>query len=66
MELHLPNFCFFVSKFNARSIIFNQRLIVINKINSNSSKNCKKYYHEYNIHCAGTIFIFIFSKIYFC
>ena len=68
MELHSPNFCFFVSiKFNARNTIFNQRPIVINKINSNSGKNCKNYYHQYNIHCAETIFIFIFifSKSYF-
>ena len=68
MELHSPNLCFFVStKFNARNIIFNQRPIVINKINSNPSKNCKNYYHQYNIHGAGTIFIFIFifSKSYF-
>ena len=42
MELHSPNFCFFASiKFNAGNIIFNQRPIVVNKINSNSSKNCK-------------------------
>ena len=40
MKLHLPNLCFFVStKFSARNIIFNQRQIVINKINSNSGKN---------------------------
>ena len=46
MELHLPNFCFFVSiKFNARNIIFNQKVIAINEINSNSNKNCKNYYH---------------------
>ena len=68
IELHSPNFCFFASiKFNARNIIFNQRPFVINKINSNSSKNCKNYYHQYNIHCTRTIFIFtfIFSKSYF-
>ena len=68
IKLHLPNLCFFAStKFNARNIIFNQRPIVINKINSNSGKNCKNYYHQYNIHCAETIFIliFIFSKSYF-
>ena len=47
-------------KFNARNSIFNQRPIVINKINSNSGKNCKNYYHEYNIHHAGTIFSFSF------
>ena len=41
IKLHLPNFCFFMSiKFNARNIIFNQRPIVTNKINGNSSKNC--------------------------
>ena len=58
MELHSPNFCFFGStKFNARNI-FNQRPIAINKIKSNFSKNCKYYYHQYNIHCAGTIFSF--------
>ena len=46
MELHSPSLCFFVSiKFNARNIIFNQRPVVINKINSNSSKNSKNYYH---------------------
>ena len=51
MELHsikfyLPNFCFSVSiKFNARNITFNQKPVVINEINSNSSKNCKNYYH---------------------
>ena len=68
MELHSPNFCFFVStKFNAKKIIFNQRPIVINKININSGINFKNYYHQYNIHCAGTIFTFtfIFSKSYF-
>ena len=69
MEFHpiKLHFCFFMSiKFSARNI-FNQRPIVINKINSNSSKNCKNCYHEYNIHCARTIFIFIFffSKSYF-
>ena len=65
--ISLPNLRFFVStKFNARNIIFNQRPIVINKINSNSSKNCKKYYHQYNIHCARTTFItiFIFSNYF--
>ena len=66
MELHSSNFCFFGSiKFNARNIIFNQRPIVINKINSNSNKNCKNYYHEYNIHFARTIFIFIFKRMQF-
>ena len=61
MEFYLPNFCFFVSiKFNARNIIFNQRPIVINEINSNSNKNCKNYYHQYNIYFARAIFIFIF------
>ena len=61
MKFYLPNLCFFVRiKFNARNIIFNQRPIVINKINSNSSKNCKNYYHQYNIHFTRTIFIFIF------
>ena len=66
MELHSSNFCFFVrTKFNARNIIFHQRPVVINKINSNSSKNCKNFYHQYNIHSAGTIFIFIFGKSYF-
>ena len=61
MELHLPNLCFFAStKFNKRNIIFNQRPIVINKINSNIGKNCKNYYHEYNIYFARTTFISIF------
>ena len=63
-----PNFCFFGSiKFNARNVIFNQRPIVINEINSNSNKNCKNYYHQYNIHSKITIFvtIFIFKKSYF-
>ena len=61
MELYSPTFCFFAStKFNARNIIFNQRPIAINKINSNSSKNCKNYYHKYNIHFARATFIFIF------
>ena len=67
MELHSPNFCFFGSiKFNARNISFNQRPIVISKINSNSNKNCKNY-HQYNIHSTRTIFIiiFIFKKSYF-
>ena len=46
MELHSPNFCVFVSiKFNAKNIIFNQRPIVINKVNINSGKNYKNYYH---------------------
>ena len=46
-ELRSPNFCFFVNfKFNGKIIIFNQRPVVINKINSNlNSKNCKNYYH---------------------
>ena len=66
MELHSPNLCFFASiKFNARNIIFNQRPSVINKINSNSSKSCKNYYHQYNIHFAGTIFILIFKRMQF-
>ena len=44
MEFYLPNFCFFMSiKFNTRNIL-NQRPVVINKINSSSSKNCKSYY----------------------
>ena len=61
IKLHLPNFCFFVSiKFNARNIIFNQKPIVIKEINSNSNKNFKNCYHQYNINAAGTIFIFIF------
>ena len=47
IKFYLPNLCFFVSiKFNARNIIFNQRPIVINKINSNFNKNCKNYYHH--------------------
>ena len=46
MELHSPNLCFSVSiKFNAKNIIFNQKPIVINEINSNSNKNCKNCYH---------------------
>ena len=68
MKLHSINLCFFVSaKFNARNIIFNQRPVVINKTNSNFGKNCENYYHQYNIHCTKTIFIFtfIFSKSYF-
>ena len=48
MEFCLPNLCFFLSiKFNTRNIIFNQRPILINEINSNSNKNCKNYYHQY-------------------
>ena len=58
MELHSQIFVFFASiKFNARNIVFNQTPIIINKINSNSSKNCKKYYNQYNIHCMRIIFI---------
>ena len=63
----LPNLCFFANtKFNARNIIFNQRPILINKISSNPGKNCKNYYHQYNIHCTRTTFItiFIFSKTF--
>ena len=46
MELHSPNLCFSVSiKFKAKNIIFNQKPIVINEINSNSNKNCKNCYH---------------------
>ena len=61
MELHSPNFFFSVSiKFNAINIIFNQRPVVINEINSTSNKNYKNYYHRYNINSAGAIFIFIF------
>ena len=65
MEFYLLNLCFFMSiKFNARNISFNQKPIVINKINSNSNKKCKNYYHQYNINSARTIsiFIFIFGK----
>ena len=68
MELHSPNFCFFMSiKFNARNIIFNQIPVVINEINSDSSKNCKNYYNQYNIHYVRTIFIiiFIFKRMQF-
>ena len=68
IKLYLPNVCFFVSiNFNARNIIFNQKPIVINEIISNSNKNCKNYYHQYDINSAGTIFIFIFifGKSYF-
>ena len=51
MEFYLPNLCFFVSiKFNGRNIIFNQKPIVRNEININSKKNCKNYYHQYNIY----------------
>ena len=72
LYIHSLNFCFFVTiKFNARNIIFNQRPVVINKINSNSSKNCTIYYHQYNIYFAGTAFtrtifiiIFILKKSY--
>ena len=61
MEFYLPNPCFFVSvKFSARNIIFNQRPFVINEINSNSNKNCKSYYHQYNIYFERTIFFFFF------
>ena len=61
IKLHLPNLCFTVSiKFNARNIIFNQRPIAINKRNVNSIKNCKNYYHQYNLYFAGIIFIIIF------
>ena len=68
MELHSPNLCFFASiKFNARNIIFNQRPVLINEINSNSSKNCKKFYHQYNTYFTRTIFIiiFIFKRMQF-
>ena len=68
VELRSPNFCFFmIIKFNARNIIFNQRPIVINKINGNSIKNCKNYYHQYNIYFAGILFIiiFIFERMQF-
>ena len=42
MKLYSPNFCFFAgAKFTSRNIIFNQRPIVINEINSNSIKNVK-------------------------
>ena len=72
IKFYLPNFCFFASiKFNAKNIIFNQRPIVINEINSNSSKNFKNCYHQYNIHSAETAFtrtifiiIFIFKNSY--
>ena len=51
LYIHSPNPCFLASiKFNARNIIFNQRPIVINKLNSNSSKNCKNYFYSLNIH----------------
>ena len=61
MEFYLPNLCFFMSiKFDVRSIIFNQRPILINKINNDSSKNCKNYYYQYIIYFTGAIFIFIF------
>ena len=65
MELHLPNLCFFAStKFNARNIIFNQRPILINKICSNSGKNCKNtiintIYTIQELH----LFSFSFSRV---
>ena len=63
MKFYLPNLFFFVSiKFNARNIVFNQRPIEINKINSNSSKNCKNYYHQYNIYFTRTIFSFFYFQ----
>ena len=66
MGFYLPDLYFFVSiKFNARNIIFNQRPILINKINGNSNKNYKNYYHQYNIYFTRTIFIFIFSRMQF-
>ena len=45
-------------------IIFYQRPIVINEINSDCSKNCKNYYLQYNTHSAETIFIF--KRMQFC
>ena len=64
IELHSPNFCFFVSsKFNARNIIFNQRRIVVNKINSDSSKSCKNYYHQFNSFLARVILANFTSSI---
>ena len=63
MELHLPNFCFFLSiKFNAKNIIFNQTPIITNKMNSNSGKIVKTII----MNIARTIFfsIFIFNKSY--
>ena len=57
----LLNFCFFGSiKFIAKNIVFNQRPIVINKINSFFSKHCTNYCHQYNIHSTRTIFVIIF------
>ena len=47
------------------TLIFNQRPIVINKINSNSGENCKNYYHEYNIHFARTIYTFYIHYFHF-
>ena len=63
MELHSPNFCFFVStKFNARNI-FNQRPIVISKIvkiifvivHSHFHSHAHSHFHSYShfhSHCS--------------
>ena len=59
--LNSPNCCFFAS------IKFNEKPIVINKINNISNKNCENYYHGYNIHFASITFIitiFVVSTSY--
>ena len=50
------------TKFNARNIIFDQRPIVINKVSSNSGKNCKNYYHQYNIRTRAIQELYLFSR----
>ena len=64
--LYLPNYSFFVSIiFSAKIFIFNQKPVVINKINTIYSRNYNSYYSQYNKHFARiTMAIFIFSNSY--
>ena len=56
-----PNFCFFVkTKSKARNIIFNQRPIVINKINNKSSKNCKNIQNN-TVYTVQELRLYLFS-----
>ena len=62
--LHLPNYSFSTSIiFSEKIFIFNQKPVVINKINSIYSRNYNRYYSQYNIHLTTIFYSFI---DYFC
>ena len=63
---HLPIYNFFVSIiFSTKIFIFNQKPVVINKINTIYSRNYNSYYSQYNIHFGRiAMAILIFSNSY--